>query len=146
MSLNASTRRPLWLGLVLTPLITPAVFVAFYALYYAVMGLNRPGQSWTGSLLFSYVFGVPLGFLAIGALGWPLLIQLQRWRKLAVGYVCAGASLIGVLAFLLFALLVGYTHSPLDGFVERSAIGLGTGLIAGLIFCAITGVPFKTQL
>lgn len=145
MPLNAPTRRPLWLGLVLTPLITPAVFIAVYAAYFSAMGYNRPGLSWSGSLLFSYLFGVPLGYLALGALGWPWVAKLRQWQKLTVGYVCAGAAVIGMVAFLAFALIVGHVQSPLDGVAERLVMGLVIGVIAGLIFCGVSGVPLKSK-
>lgn len=142
----ASTRRPLWLGLVLTPLITPAVFVAGQALYFITMGYNRPGLSWSGALLFSYLFGVPLGYLAIGALGWPWVAKLRQWHRLTLGYVCAGAGVIGMLAFVAFVLAVGHTQSALDGLGQRLVMGLVMGVIAGLIFCGVAGVPIRRKL
>jgi hypothetical protein len=131
--------------MVITPLIVPAVFVGIYATYFSAMGFNRPGLSWSGSLLFSYLFGVPLGYLAIGALGWPWVTKLRQWQRLTVGNVCLGAVVIGMLSFFAFALVVGHTQSILQGAVERLAMGLTMGLIAGLIFCGIAGVPLRLK-
>lgn len=143
--MTAPTRRPLWLGFVITPLITPLMFLLVYAAYSSVMGFNRPGLSWFGSLVFSYAFGVPLGYLAMGTLGLPWIIKLRHWHRLTVSYVCAGAGVIGMVAFLAFALLVGSDHSVFSGISERLAIGLVIGLISGLIFCAVAGVPLKPK-
>jgi len=140
----AATRRPLWVGIALTPWLTPLVFVALYAAYYVVMGYNRPGLSWRGTLAFSYLFGVPLGYLGVG-LGWLWVAKLRRWHKLAVGYVCLGACVIGVVLFVAFCALLGNYNNVMTGVLEKLAIGLVMGLLSGLIFCLISGIPFKAR-
>jgi hypothetical protein len=146
MSSMTITRRPIWLALVITPLLTPLAFFLAYASYFFAAGYNRPGLSWAGSLAFMYLFGVPLGYLAIGILGWPWVTKLIQWQKLTVGYVCGGACVIGMGAFLAFAALIkGRNEFSLNGVPQQIAIGLLIGLLAGLIFCAIAGIPIKSR-
>ena len=136
-----ATRRPIWLGIVLTPWLTPMVFMGLYAAYFVVMGDNRPGLSWLGSLGFSYLFGVPLGYVGVGLLGWPWVAALRRWNKLTIGYVCLGAIVIGMVLFMAFGLVVGNPHYILTDPTQQLAIGLIIGLLSGFIFCLVAGVP-----
>ena len=108
------------------------------------MGYSRPGLSWFGSLAFSYLFGVPLGYLGVGLLGWPWVIKLRHWHKLTVGYVCLGSCVIGMAIFVAFGALVGNYQRVISGVFEQLGIGLVIGLLSGLIFCLISGVPFKS--
>ena len=140
----ATTRRPIWLGIALTPWLTPLAFIAIYAAYYVVMGYNRPGLSWLGSLAFSYLFGVPLGYLGVGLLGWPWVAKLRHWHKLTVGYVCLGACVIGMVLFVAFAALVG-NYQNITGVLDQLVTGLVLGLLSGLIFCLVSGVPLKSN-
>lgn len=139
----AATKRPVWLGIALTPWLTPVIFIGLYAIYFIAMGYNRPGLSWLGSLGFSYLFGVPLGYVGVGLLGWPWVAVLRRWHKLMVGYVCLGAVVIGMLLFLLFGLLIGNPQYILKEPSQHLAIGFVIGLLSGLIFCLVAGVPWK---
>lgn len=140
------TRRPIWLALIITPLLTPLAFFLAYAAYFMVMGYNRPGLSWIGSLAFMYLFGLPLGYAAIGVLGWPWVTKLVHWQKLTVGYVCGGACVIGMVAFLAFtALISGNNQFALNGVNQEIVTGLIIGLLSGLIFCAVAGVPVKSR-
>jgi hypothetical protein len=134
------------LALVITPLLTPLAFFLAYAAYFLIMGYNRPGLSWIGSLAFMYLFGTPLGYVAIGVLGWPWVTKLIHWRKLTIGYVCGGACVIGMGAFLVFASLIrGDNQFSLNGVLQQLAVGLVIGLLSGLIFCVIAGVPAKCR-
>ena len=144
-SMNLS-RRPIWLALVVTPLLTPLAFFLLYAGYFVVMGYNRPGLSWRGSLIFMYALGAPLGYLAIGLLGWPWVNKLIHWRKLTVGYVCGGACVIGMVAFFAFELLIK-RNNPFEvtGVFLQLMTGLVIGLLAGVIFCALAGIPIKAR-
>jgi hypothetical protein len=120
-------------------------FIPLYAAYFVIMGYNRPGLSWMGSLAFSYIFGVPLGYVAVGLLGWPWVAKLRCWHKLTVGYVCLGACVIGMGIFVAFGAVVGNYQSVLAGVAEQLIIGLVLGLLSGLIFCLISGVPLKAR-
>jgi hypothetical protein len=142
-----TTRRPMWLAVVITPWLTPMAFFPLYAGYFIVMGHNRAGLSWAGFLVFSYMFGVPLGYVAIGLLGWPWVVKLRHWHKLAVGYVCGGSCVIGMGFFMAFtALLVGGNHQySFEEILEDLLMGLVMGLLSGLIFCAIAGVPLQSR-
>lgn len=146
-SMTEVTRRPVWLGFVFAPLLTPLIFFLICAVYFLATGENHAGSSWITALGFFYLFGVPLGYLAIGLLGWPWIRLLRRWHRLRVGYVCLGAGIIGILAFASFIILIG--SQPSERAVLTSgltlAAGLVAGLLSGLIFCLISGVPFKSK-
>ncbi|WP_243039796.1 hypothetical protein [Dyella sedimenti] len=146
MSSITITRRPIWLAIVITPLLTPLAFFLAYVTYFVAMGYNRPGLSWGGALAFMYLFGVPVGYVAIATLGWPWIASLVRWRKLTVGYVCGGSCIIGMFAFFLFATLIsGNKQFALSGTAQQLATGLVLGLLSGLIFCVVAGVPYKPR-
>ena len=111
-----------------------------------VMGYDRPGLSWMGSITFMYLFGVPLGYLAITILGWPLVTMMAHLNKLTIGYVCGGACVIGMVVFTaFFALTRGNSQFTLSGVIQDLVTGLIIGLLSGLIFCAIAGVPIKSR-
>ena len=147
----AATKRPLWFGVVITPLVTPLVFIVGAIALYAIMGFRSQGlSSWMGSLAFRYLLEVALGYLSICLLGWPWLIILQRRDKLTVGYLCFGASLIGMFSFIMLCVLIGNYHyrvaqNLIEQIVEQSVIGLILGLVSGLIFSLVSGVPLKAQ-
>ncbi|RDS85912.1 hypothetical protein DWU99_01140 [Dyella psychrodurans] len=136
------SRRPLWWGLVATPWLVPVAFFPLALAYYALTGQHATASGWGGFLGFAYLFGVPLGYVALAVLGWPWVSVLQRWNKLVTPYVCAGACVIGAVAFEVFAALVGTAQRNTT---EVLGIGLVTGLLAGLIFCAVAGVPFRSH-
>ena len=136
------TARPLWIAYVVTPLATPLAFFVVYFIYFHAMGYDRAGLSWPGALLFMYVFGVPVGYVAIGALGRPWINRLIRWRKLSWGYVCAGACVIGAVALPVAVGLLNDVTTVEPGWLAgQLAMGLAMGLLAGVIFCAVAGVP-----
>jgi hypothetical protein len=56
-----------------------------------------------------YLFGVPIGYIAMTVLGWPWINVLRRWHRLSADYVCLGAGIIGAVAFGGFITLIG-TH------------------------------------
>lgn len=144
MSSMSPTRRPIWLALVVTPLLVPFVMFLLYAAYLFVMGYNRPDLSWGGSLTFMYLFALPVGYLAMGAFGWPGNALLVRWESLIVGYVCVGSAIVGMVAFLVFIILiVGPVSFESGGLGQSLFFGFVAGLISGLIFCGVAGVPIK---
>lgn len=146
-AMTETTRRPLGLAFALTPLLTPLAFFPIGALYFLATGEYHAGSSWITSLGFFYLFGVPLGYLAIGLFGWPWISLLRRWHQLWAGYVCLGAGIIGALVFAGFITLIG-TH-PNAGAAFTSGLtivgGLIAGLLSGLIFCVIAGVPLRSK-
>lgn len=138
------TRRRVWLAVVVTPLLTPLAFFVVYAGYFHIMGYSRPGLSWVGSLMFMYLFGLPVGYVAISILGWPWIVALRRWRKLSLGYVCAGACVIGAVTFTAFSSLMnGASNFTGATVIEMLAAGSVMGLLAGLIFCGLARVPLR---
>lgn len=147
MAVVTESRRPLGLAFALTPLVTPLAFFLICAVYFQATGEVHRGSSWLASLGFFYLFGVPVGYLALGVLGWPLIILLRRRNRLSASYVCLGASIIGALAFAAFVIAIG-TH-PNPGAVSTSGLtilgGLIAGLLAGAIFCVLAGVPWKAR-
>lgn len=140
------TRRPVWLGFIATAALTPLVIFVVYAIYFFAMGYSRPGLSWVGSLAFTYLFGAPVCFAAIVGLGWPWVSTLIRWNKLGVANVCAGSVVIGVVAFAAFKVVVAGLDQLTIGYMLR-LVGTGSliGLISGLIFCAVAGVPMRSR-
>jgi len=146
-STNTTTRRPIGLAFALTPLLTPLAFFPICALYFLATGDYHAGSSWSASLGFFYLFGVPLGYLAIGVLGWPLITLLRRQHRLSAGYVVLGASIIGALAFACFIVAIGTHPNPGAAFTSGLTIvgGLIAGLLSGIIFCLISGVPMTTH-
>ena len=141
-------RRPLGLAFCLTPLLTPLPFFLICAVYFVATGEYHAGSSWLTSLGFFYLFGVPLGYLAIGLLGLPWIKLLRRWHQLLAGYVCFGAGIIGVVALAAFITMLGAHPNAGAVFTSGLAIagGLIAGLLSGLIFCLIAGVPWKARV
>jgi hypothetical protein len=138
-------RHVLWLGMVVTPLVTPLAFFLAYALYSFAMGYNRPGMSWPGSLLFIYLFGLPTGSLAMFVLGWPWVTVLVRRNKLAASYVCGGSCIIGAIVFVPLAMLISDQSFELNTLIQQTGVGLFIGLLSGLIFCAIVRIPARLR-
>lgn len=144
MSTVILSQRRIRIGLINTSLSLPLVFFLAHLLYYFAVGDNRPWQAWVLSLGFMYLFGLPVTFVALAALGWPWLTVLARWRKLAVGYVCAGAGAIGAIIFVLvLTAFRGRWPSALDAVIEQLGTGFVLGLLSGLIFCAAARVPMR---
>lgn len=147
VAMTETTRHPLGLAFGLTPLLTPLAFFPICAVYFWATGEYHAGSSWLASLGFFYLFGVPLGYVAIGVLGWPWITLLRHWHQLSAGYVCLGAGIIGVVALAGLITLLG-AH-PNAGAVFTSGLtivgGLMAGLLSGLIFCLISGIPWKAR-
>jgi len=141
------TRRPLGLAFALTPLVTPLAFFLICAVYFLATGEVHQGSSWLASLGFFYLFGIPVGYIALGLLGWPLIALLRRQHRLSAVYVCLGAGIIGAVAFAAFVTVIGTHPNPGAVFTSGLAItgGLIAGVLAGLIFCLIAGVPWRMK-
>ena len=139
------TRGRIWLGILVTSLLTPLAFFVVYGLYDLVTGTDQAWQAWALSLGFTYLFGAPIAFLALTAFGWPWLIALTRWRRLTFAYVCAGAGAIGMVTFVVAAaLLRGGWPFNLSMLLEQIFTGLLMGLISGAIFCAVVRIPMRS--
>ena len=145
MSTIKLTRGTIWVGILVTSLLTPLAFFVVYGLYDLVTGSGQAWQAWALSLGFTYLFGGPIAFLALAVLGWPWLIALTRWRRLTVAYVCAGAGAIGMVTFVVAAaLLRGGWPFNLSMLLEQFCTGLLMGLISGAIFCAVVRIPMRS--
>lgn len=146
MSPVTKTSRPIWVAFALTPLVTPLAFFLIYAAYFMTMGYNRPGISWNGTLLFIYIFGAPVGYVSIFVLGAPWIFLLKRWNRLNYGFVCLGSSFIGMIAYsVLVSLLNTGLNFTCGDMLQNVSIGLSVGLLSGIIFCAIAGVPIRIK-
>ena len=147
MNTMMETRRPLGLAYALTPWVTPLAFFCICAVYFQATGEVHQGSSWLASLGFFYLFGVPVGYVALGVLGWPLITLLRRQHRLSAGYVCLGAGIIGALAFAAFITVIGTHPNPGAAFTSGLTLlgGLIAGLLAGVIFCGIAGLPWKAS-
>ena len=119
-----AARRPIWLALVVTPLLTLAAFFLVCVVCFFINGYNRSGLSWIGSFAFMYLFGVPIGYAAMAVMGWPGIRLLIRLDKLTVGYLCIGAGVVGMASFLILTMLI-------NGNVSLESAGLGQELFLG---------------
>jgi hypothetical protein len=87
-----------------------------------------------------------VGYVAIGALGRPWINGLIRWRKFSWGYVCVGACVIGAVALPVAVGLLNHVTTVEAGWLaEQLGVGLTIGLLAGVIFCAVAGIPVGTR-
>jgi len=144
MSSVMLSQRRLWAGTIVTSLSIPFVFFLANFLYYSAMGDSWPWNALLGSLGFTYLFGLPSAFMALVFLGWPWLKVLARWKKLSVRYVCAGASVIGAIVFVVtLTVLRGRWPSELNILLEQLGKGFGLGLLSALGFCAAARVPMR---
>lgn len=112
--------------------------------YDALVGNRHDKMPWAGTLFFTYLIGVPVGYIGMAVLGWPLVANLRRVNRLTVGAVCIVAAIIGALTFMAWSIaLTGKVHVSWHGRLDQAGLGLWMGLLAGLIFCGITGVPLR---
>lgn len=73
------------------------------------------------------------------------LRDISRWRRLTVAYVCAGAGAIGMVTFVVAAVLLrGGWPFNLSMLLEQLFTGLLMGLISGAIFCAVVRIPMRS--
>ena len=145
MSSMTSTRRPIWLAFVFTPLLMPLALWLVFATYLMTVGHDQSGVSWSGHLAYMYRLGVPAGYVTLGALGGPWIATLIHTKKLNVGHVCVGACIIGWVSSFLLAGMIDGTQFMSSGVIQKAGSGLVVGLLSGLIFCAIAGVPVKLR-
>ena len=137
---NEQHRRPIWLGVVITPLLTPLAFFLVAACFLIATGQHDSRTDWAGFLEFSYIFGVPLGYAAFVVLGMPLIFALRRHHRLTVFGVCLGAACIASAVFTLFTRIAGSQFADLP---QAALMGAVMGLLAGLIFCGLSGISFR---
>lgn len=138
-------RHRIWIAMVLTPLLTPAAFIAMNAIYDAFIGHATTPDSITALIGFAYAFGLPVAAVAMFALGWPWVAWLRWTGRFGVPQVCTGASVMGAFVFVLFARIMVPGPGLSFGVVRYALIGTVLGCVSGLLFCAMARVPLRTE-
>ncbi len=129
--------------MVATPLLTPLVFLLMNAVYNAFIGHATGRDATTTLSAFTYAFGVPVAAVAMLAFGWPWIAWLTHRGRLDVAHVCAGASVIGAIALVVFARAMVHGDHFTNGVARFALVGLIVGALSGVLFCVIGGVPTR---
>ena len=133
MERSSATKRPFWLGVAVAPWAAPvALLIAGVTGMLATDGA-RGASDWQFAAGILLSIGLPISYLAMGVLGVPYLIWLQRVGRFTWAYICAGGVGIGAVAFPVALHFVTGASSP-----ELAFPGAGFGLLSGLAFCAVT--------
>jgi hypothetical protein len=94
------------------------------------------------SLGFLAMVGVPVSLVVTFLLGCPLALALRKHGRLFALNLCAGALFIGAALAVLLA-QSAFPSNAVD--LALPALGAGTGLFAGIVFCLVAGIPFRRQ-
>lgn len=128
------TRRPIWLGALIAPLAAPGAFLLYaFASVFSREGLAGL-RDWPAAILF-YMFGVPIAYGAMIALGLPYLMWLQRNDRLGWLSVCVGAAVAGAVSYPVGIALLGASSQPTS---VNLLTGSMLGAVCGALFCVIT--------
>ena len=106
-------------------------------------------QGGSGLLWEELRFGLPTSAVAMTFVGLPLVFLLKSRRSLTVFPVLLAGVFAGALAetvFLGWLLSVAFhPHLPASGMLgwAYALMGAGYGLVAGVLFCAVAGIPWR---
>ena len=131
--------RPLWLAGLITAISVPLACWAAIIVIEVANGGSFFGEEVMRSLGALMFFGLPMSFIIMFVVGYPLVLALRHFGRLSALNICAGGAAIGVL----FA-LIGSRFIP-AGQIDPELVLFagGAGLIAGIVFCLVAGIPFR---
>lgn len=132
----SANTRPLWVGGVVAPWSAP-ILLAWVT--------TRGGSGFVEVLVWALVVGLPIsaaGFVFL-LLPWVLWLQvidrLVVWRVLAVGTPAGGLLLTGLVA------LVATGDMPWRTLWAFLGVGAASGLVVALVFCLVSGIPWRAR-
>jgi hypothetical protein len=143
--MNMPSPRSLWMAFALTPWFPPFL-LGFFA--YAFLSCEQPNQSWFSFFAEAYLVGVPFGYLALLIFGIPMAKMLMKRGKMTFSYVLACSPILGAMALFTIAIDVMIDNTGTGEVAKLSDLiipltwGAIEGLIAGLAFSLLAGLPF----
>ncbi len=146
--------RPLWPALLLVPLVPPVVESSWQIAAAWITGRVSGLDGWRAvAPLLGMVFVMVLvaSCAVTLVLGVPLVWWLRTRGLLTARWICTGAAVVGLLAgaadlglFLWWAPAMA-ARSAMPEFLGVLPEGLLLGLVSGLFFCAVAGVPIRLR-
>ena len=130
--MRTSTRRPLWIGLLIAPLIAPLLVWLGILAFDIEFPPDFKLALWL--LVTTYAVGAPLTYMITVFLGWPLYFTLSELGHLNYKTLAIGASITGGISYL-SVMIVLNSHSVL--LMPALAINLCAGAIMGVAVVSI---------
>jgi small basic protein len=133
-------RRPLWLGLLIAPWAAPFALALMSAWLDGDADLHETA-TFIEVFAFALVFGLPVAYLGLAALGLPMTIWLRRRGRLAAWRIVLVAAPLG--SAVLVAALVAFGAKL--GMVAQLGIGAALGIAVAFAFCLVCGIPWHAR-
>lgn len=131
------TKPSIWKAALIAPLGVP-LSITLAAAWEAVSNFGIPGlRDLPITMLFVFLFGLPISYGAMLLLGLPYLMWLRSRGWLTWVFVCIGAAVLGSVIW------VGYWQLSLRPPSLASTIPAGAviGLVVGIIFSLTAKLP-----
>lgn len=135
-----SDEKPIWRAALVAPLAAPFILT----LAPTLLALPEHGLSAFQGIqfiaFFFFLFGLPISYLGMFALGMPYVLWLRSRGRLTWRPVCLGAAVIGSVV------LSGYSQldlaSPALHF-GTIAFGAAAGLAVSIVFCLLARIQIR---
>jgi len=134
--------HPLWFAGLIAAVSAPLAYWTVLVVIELAINGGSVSEEIMRSLGLLAMVGLPASLVVTFLLGCPLALALRKRGKLSAFNLCAGALFIGAALAVILAKLA----FPSNG-VELAlpALGAGTGLFAGIVFCLAAGIPLRRQ-
>jgi hypothetical protein len=134
--------QPLWFAGLVAAVAAPfAYWVVLVVIELSIHGFSISEEIMRGLGMMA-MFGVPLSLIVMFMFGFPLALLLRKLDRLSALNLCGGAVVIGAVMAAVIAKLFSPSN-PVD--VMLPLLGGATGLFAGIVFCLVGGIPFRTR-
>lgn len=133
-----TTNAPsIWKPALVAPLGAPLA-ITFAMAWESVSNFGIPGlRDLPAAMLFVFLFGVPISYIAMLLLGLPYLMWLRSKGWLSWMSVCIGAVVLGS---AIWAAAWGFGRQP-KPLTDTIPIGALIGLAVGVIFSLVAKLP-----
>ena len=130
-------RRPLWLGLLIAPWAAPLVLALMSAWIDGDADLHETA-TFIEVFAFALVFGLPVAYLGLAALGLPICVWLRRRGHLVLWRLALPAAPLGSAVFIVALAAMGAKL----GMAAQFGIGAVMGVTVAIAFCLVCGIPW----
>ena len=134
---NVALKFPIWLGLLIAPIITFAIAALLLLIGYSVSEGLAAGAAFAFSVLYIFVICLIVSFICVFLLWLPYFYFLQYNNRLNAKNSSLGASAITTAATVL---ALTNNHQSMQKILFGGLVGLMIGLVLSGVFCYINGV------